>query len=113
MEKTVEAPLSRQAMARLAAVSARHLDRLVLDRRGLRFSAQYRAIRLAHARRLLRQSPVTVGEIETACGFSSAAHFSRSYRAHFGCGPSADRDVTGPAFRTERRGRLLDGHGPG
>jgi AraC family transcriptional regulator, glycine betaine-responsive activator len=94
MEKTVEAPLSRQAMARLAAVSARHLDRLLRDKRGLRFSAQYRAIRLAHARRLLRQSPLAVGEIATACGFSSAAHFSRSYRAHFGRSPSADRDAT-------------------
>ncbi|MCJ2124377.1 GlxA family transcriptional regulator [Methylobacterium sp. J-077] len=91
MEKTVEAPLGRQAMARLAAVSARHLDRLFLDKRGLSFSAQYRAIRLAHGRRLLRQSPLRIGEIATACGFSSAAHFSRSYRSHFGCSPSAER----------------------
>ncbi|SFM47993.1 GlxA family transcriptional regulator [Methylobacterium pseudosasicola] len=91
MEKTVEAPLGRQAMARLAAVSERHLDRLFLDKQGLSFSAQYRAIRLAHGRRLLRQSPLRIGEIATACGFSSAAHFSRSYRSHFGCSPSAER----------------------
>jgi AraC family transcriptional regulator, glycine betaine-responsive activator len=91
MEKTIEAPLSRQAMARLAGISERHLDRLFLDKRGLRFSAQYRAIRLAHGRRLLRQSPLRIGEIATACGFASAAHFARSYRAHFGCSPSAER----------------------
>jgi transcriptional regulator GlxA family with amidase domain len=102
MEKTVEAPLSRQAMARLAAVSARHLDRLFLDKRGLRFSAQYRAIRLAHGRRLLRQSPLAIGEIATACGFSSAAHFSRSYRSQFGCSPSADRDMS--AKKVDRTG---------
>ena len=91
METTVEAPLTRRAMARLAAVSARHLDRLFREKCGLSFSAQYRAIRLAHGRRLLRQSPLAIGEIATACGFSSAAHFSRSYRAQFGCSPSSDR----------------------
>ncbi|MCJ2095270.1 GlxA family transcriptional regulator [Methylobacterium sp. J-072] len=91
MEKTVEAPLDRQAMARLASVSARHLDRLFLDKRGLSFSAQYRAIRLSHGRRLLRQSPLRIGEIATACGFSSAAHFSRIYKSHFGCSPSSER----------------------
>ncbi|KNY19546.1 transcriptional regulator [Methylobacterium sp. ARG-1] len=91
MEKTVEAPLGRRAMARLASVSERHLDRLFLDKRGLSFSAQYRAIRLAHGRRLLRQSPLRIGEIATACGFSSAAHFSRSYRTHFGRTPSSER----------------------
>jgi transcriptional regulator GlxA family with amidase domain len=91
MEKTVDAPLSRRAMARLASVSERHLDRLFLDKRGVRFSAQYRAIRLEHGRRLLRQSPLRVGEIATACGFSSTAHFSRSYRSHFGCSPSSER----------------------
>jgi AraC family transcriptional regulator, glycine betaine-responsive activator len=91
MEKTVEAPLGRRAMARLASISERQLDRLFLDKRGLSFSAQYRAIRLAHARRLLRQSPLRIGEIATACGFASAAHFSRSYRSQFGCSPSSDR----------------------
>ena len=91
MEKTVEAPLGRKAMARLASVSERHLDRLFLDKLGLSFSFQYRAIRLAHGRRLLRQSPLRIGEIATACGFSSAAHFSRSYRSHFGRSPSSER----------------------
>lgn len=91
MEKTVEAPLGRQAMARLASISPRHLDRLFLEKLGLSFSTQYRAIRLAHGRRLLRQSPLRIGEIATACGFSSAAHFSRSYRSQFGCSPSSER----------------------
>lgn len=97
MEKTVEAPLGRQAMARLASVSPRHLDRLFLEKRGLSFSAQYRAIRLAHGRRLLRQSPLRIGEIATACGFASAAHFSRCYRSHFRCSPSSERSGSGQA----------------
>ena len=91
MEKTVEAPLGRRAMARLVSISERHLDRLFIEKRGLSFTAQYRAIRLAHGRRLLRQSPLRIGEIAAACGFASAAHFARSYRSQFGCSPSADR----------------------
>ena len=91
MEKTVETPLSRRAMAALASISERHLDRLVRRECGLSFSAQYRSIRLAHARRLLRQSPLRIGEIATACGFSNISHFSHSYRACFGSSPTAER----------------------
>ena len=91
MEKTVETPLSRRAMAALASISERHLDRLVRRECGLSFSAQYRSIRLAHARRLLRQSPLGIGAIATACGFSNISHFSRSYRTCFGICPSAER----------------------
>ncbi|GJE61077.1 GlxA family transcriptional regulator [Methylobacterium trifolii] len=94
MEKTIEAPLSRGAMARLVSLSERHLDRLVRDKRGVSFSAQYKAIRLAHARRLLRQSPLKIGDVAAACGFSDVAHFSRSYRSCFGCRPSAERQTT-------------------
>ena len=75
MEKTVEAPLGRQAMARLVSISPRHLDRLFLEKRGLSFSTQYRAIRLAHGRRLLRQSPLRIGEVATACGFFERGPF--------------------------------------
>lgn len=32
-------------------------------------------------------------EVSTACGFESASHFSRTYRARFGASPSRDRDV--------------------
>ena len=91
MENTVEAPLGRLTMARLVSISPRHLDRLFLEKLGLSFSAQYRAIRLAHSRRLLRQSTLRIGEIAMACGFSSAAHFSRRYRSQFGCSPSSER----------------------
>lgn len=97
MEKTVEAPLGRRAMAGLASVSERHLDRLFLEKRGMSFSAQYKAIRLAHARRLLRQSPLPVSEVAAASGFASLAHFSRSYRARFGCSPSVERAMSGPS----------------
>lgn len=91
MEATIEAPLSRAAMARLAGVSPRHLDRLFALHRGTTFGDDYRRIRLAHADRLLRQSALSIAEIAFATGFSSSGHFGRAYRALHGQTPSAAR----------------------
>ncbi len=91
MEATIEAPLPRTAMARLAGISDRHLLRLFSVHMNSTFVSQYRRIRLEHASRLLRESPLAVSEIAVATGFSSAAHFSRSFSQHFGLTPSATR----------------------
>lgn len=94
MEATIEAPLDRQAMASLAGISVRHLDRLFSSLMQSSFLLEYRKLRLAHARRLLQQSPLSISEIAFATGFSSAGHFSRSYRAAFGEAPRAGRRST-------------------
>ncbi len=93
MEATIEAPLDRQSMAALAGVSPRHLDRLFSGIMQSSFLLEYRKIRLDHARRLLQQSPLSVSEIAFATGFSSAGHFSRSYRAAFGEAPRNGRQA--------------------
>ncbi|QRM53932.1 GlxA family transcriptional regulator [Sinorhizobium sp. BG8] len=93
MEATVESPLSRSEIADLAGVTPRHLDRLFANRMRSTFVAEYRRIRLDHARRLLTQSPLSVSEIAFACGYSSAGHFSAAYRTHFGMSPRAARQA--------------------
>ena len=93
MEATIEAPLDRQAMAALAGVSPRHLDRLFSSLMQSSFLLEYRKLRLNHARRLLLQSPLSISEIAFATGFSSAGHFSRSYREAFGEAPRQGRQV--------------------
>lgn len=91
METAIENPLGRNEMARLAGISPRHLDRLFLNHRKERFRDTYRAIRLAHGRRLLEQSPLSIAEIAYATGFSSAGHFSRAFKAAYGQTPAAAR----------------------
>ncbi len=91
MEKTIERPLNRRAVAALAGISERHLDRLFREKRGCSFAEQYKALRLDQAQRLLRQSALAVAIIAAATGFADAAHLSRSYRARFGHSPSAER----------------------
>ncbi|WP_147181137.1 GlxA family transcriptional regulator [Ciceribacter naphthalenivorans] len=91
MEATIEHPLDRRTMARLVGLSPRHLDRLFAEHLKVSFHATYLRIRLDHARRLLEQSPLSISELAFATGFSSASHFSRAFREHFGVTPKSAR----------------------
>lgn len=92
MEASIEHPLARGEMAKIAGVSIRHLDRLFAENLAEGFLETYRNIRLDHARRLLEQSPLSVGEIAFACGFSSSGHFSRAFKIRFQATPHAMRE---------------------
>ena len=96
MEAAPEQPLRRAALARLAGVSPRHLDRLFAAELGVSFRAQYLRMRLDHAQRLLVQSPMSLAEIAFATGFSSASHFSRAWRGQFGKTPGESRAPPAP-----------------
>lgn len=91
MEESLDAPRPVGDIAAAAGVSVRELERMF--RRWLRTTpgAYYRGLRLDRARGLLQQTDMPVIEVALACGFGSAAHFARSYRARFGRPPGADR----------------------
>ena len=48
-------------------------------------------MRLEKARHLLVQTEMSVLDVAIACGFESAAHFSRVYRTAFGRTPMMQR----------------------
>lgn len=91
MERTLEEPLGRQALAAAGGVSVRQLERLFRAHLGRTMGEHYLALRLDRARALLRQTSLPVLEVALASGFASAAHFSRAYRARFGLPPRAER----------------------
>jgi transcriptional regulator GlxA family with amidase domain len=91
MEAHIEAPLRIAAIARSLRMPQRRLERLFDRHLGCTPTHQYVTIRLARARKLLRHTSMSVLEIGLSCGFTSASHFARSYRAHFGMPPSRDR----------------------
>ncbi len=93
MEKRIETPLAPRELARLAGISLRQLERLFVRHLGTTIHRRYQRIRLDHARVLLRQTTIPVGEIALATGFSLPMHFSKSYRRHFGVPPSHERKV--------------------
>ncbi len=91
MEASIEDPVARPMLARLAGVSLRQLDRLFADLVGETAGKHYLRIRLASARQLLRTTRMSVTDVGIACGFKSSSHFSRTYTAHHGKAPGRDR----------------------
>ncbi|NKE44319.1 GlxA family transcriptional regulator [Roseomonas frigidaquae] len=99
MERAIEDPLPRDALAERAGLSVRQLERLFRSHLGRTIGAHYLGLRLDHARRLLQQTALSVLEVAMASGFVSAAHFSRAYAARFGRPPRLDRGGAGRAAR--------------
>ena len=82
--------LDSAAIAAAAHISVKHLQHLFRTQ-DTTVMRHVWSVRLAHARRLLNSVQAvrpSVQEVAWQCGFSTAAHFSRAYREHFGFSPS-------------------------
>lgn len=97
MEDHISEPLSTEALAVGVRVTRRQLERLFRDHLRDSPSNFYLRLRLQRARQLLQQTDMSIMEVGIACGFESASHFSRSYRARFEASPSRDREALHPA----------------
>lgn len=84
MRETAEQPLPLSRIAERAALSTRTMDRLFHAYLGMSSGGYYRQIRLSHARALALETSLTLGEIASRTGFSSAATLARAYRRAFG-----------------------------
>jgi transcriptional regulator GlxA family with amidase domain len=91
MEQSLESPVPRQELARIAGVSVRQVERLFRQHLGCSLGEHYLRLRLDRARDLLRQTSLSVLEAGLACGFGSASHFSRAYRRRHGHPPTSER----------------------
>ncbi|WP_085712589.1 MULTISPECIES: GlxA family transcriptional regulator [unclassified Pseudomonas] len=91
MEKALEEPLDCEAIASEVGLSRRQLERQFKHQTGLSPLKYYITLRLARAHNLLQQTQMSVAQVAACSGFGSLEHFSRTYRARFGCPPSEDR----------------------
>jgi AraC family transcriptional regulator, glycine betaine-responsive activator len=91
MEDNIERPLSLDEIATATGLSRRQIERLFKRHLNCVPKRYYLQMRLRRARELLLQTSMPIIDITTACGFQSPPHFSRCYRAQFGCPPSAER----------------------
>ncbi|WP_324753796.1 GlxA family transcriptional regulator [Roseovarius sp. Pro17] len=91
MESHIADPLDLGQLAQVAGVSPRQLNRLFTDQLGTPAMRYYRALRLARAQSLLRNSALPLTQIALATGFANSSHFSRVYSAQFGHAPSSYR----------------------
>jgi transcriptional regulator GlxA family with amidase domain len=92
MRTHVEDPVERAALAALAGVSVRQLERLFLHHLGETVARTYLEIRLEQAAQLLRSTGLSVGAVAMSVGFPGPSQFSRAYSRHFGRPPSRQRD---------------------
>jgi len=87
----LDEPFSLGALATHCGLSASRLSHLFREELGTtpqRFSEK---LRLDFARRLLRQTNLSVGEVASEVGFEDPLYFSRRYTKAFGEAPSAGR----------------------
>lgn len=94
-----EPGLGAERVARHCGISTRHLGRLFAAE-GTSVASYMLACRLEAAReRLAAGAPGGVAQTAFQCGFGSAAHFARVFRARFGMTPTQARGraTSGPA----------------
>ena len=112
MEGNLEDPISPARLAADAGMSARQLERLFrryLNRSPKRY---YMETRLARARNLLMQTEMSIIEVALASGFSSPSHFSKCYRAQYGCTPYRERGTGAGSMGAAPAGAVPADAGP-
>jgi transcriptional regulator GlxA family with amidase domain len=100
MIDNLEHPLSTSEVAECIGTCSRQLQRMFLHHFGLTPSRFYQDHRLQCARRLIRQTGMSVTEIALATGFKTTSHFSERYWRLFGVRTSRDRLSSNNTSRT-------------
>lgn len=91
MAANIEEPLPLSEVADMVGVSLRQLERLFHRYHSVTPAQHYLALRLRRAREMLAHTSAPIMQVTIACGFQTASHFCKAYRAQFGHPPSDHR----------------------
>ena len=91
-------PLDLSYLQEHSRLSLRTLIRACHAATGLPPMKRVKQLRLSYARGLLQLTDLSMREIAARIGYGRSQEFSRDYRKHYGCTPSADRR-NGPDYR--------------
>ncbi|MGI9368645.1 MAG: GlxA family transcriptional regulator [Ruegeria sp.] len=92
MSDRIANPVSPSVIAEQIGISTRQLERLFGKYLNASPKKYFMELRLERARNLLIQTESSVTDVAFACGFESAGHFSRVYRAAYGVTPMLQRN---------------------
>ncbi|MDR3706979.1 MAG: AraC family transcriptional regulator [Capsulimonadaceae bacterium] len=81
-------PLSMESLAAELGIGPRRLRQAFLQEAGRSPKSYYTTMRMRQAAQALRMGRGNVSEIAEQFGYASPFHFSRAFKAEFGCSPS-------------------------
>lgn len=87
LELNFSRKISVAEAARIVGLSEARFMRRFRQATGSTFVDYLNQIRLREAYRLLRETPLPVGEIAEQCGFADQSYFDRRFKAYFGIPP--------------------------
>jgi AraC-like DNA-binding protein len=91
IEDHLHTPFALDDVCHVAGLSSAHINRCFQSEIGTSVWQYVKARRLERARDLLSDTSLSVAQVAAACGFSSASHFTTSFRARYGTSPVAWR----------------------
>lgn len=91
MRRHVSQPLPIAEVARQVGMSVRRMEALFAEKLSASPRQTYRHLRLGEAKRLLRQTSLSITDIAARCGYEDPSAMSRAFRCVFGETPSAQR----------------------
>ena len=105
MQETLADPVPVEALMADIGLTRRQTERLFRNELGQSPGKFYMNLRLERAKLLLQQTKKPIVDVAIACGFSSASHFSKSYRDAYGRSPHEARaqKPTGQPAKTSAR----------
>lgn len=93
MQETLTEPVPVEELMADLGLTRRQVERLFRNELRNSPARYYMKLRLERARLLLQQTTMPIVEVAVASGFSSAPHFSKSYRDAYGCSPHEARKL--------------------
>ena len=85
-------PITRTQIADALYISAGQVSHVIKDLEDMSCKELITKMKMEYARKLLRLSKFSIGDIAIQCGYDSFAYFSKVYKATFGISPSTERD---------------------
>lgn len=87
-ENIMDCNLNASMLAEHMIMSVPTLNRRINGITGTNTTIYIRQRKLARAKYLLKNSSMSMGEIQTVCGFETPSYFSRTFKAEFGITPT-------------------------
>lgn len=93
IQKHISEPITRTQIAEALFISPSHVSYIIKETENLSCKELITKIKMDYARKLLRSSKCSIGDIAARCGYDSFAYFSKVYKQTYSITPSMERET--------------------